>query len=81
MSTIESNPKNQPVLSISTSLQPVTPSPTPPPPLIIPNASTITPTTSLPSSPALFHDDKPIEKLYKKEKQILFEFEQIVKGS
>ncbi|CAF3685098.1 unnamed protein product [Rotaria socialis] len=79
MSTIESNPKNQPVLSISTSLQPVTPSPTPPPPLIIPNASTITPTTSLPSSPALFHDDKPIEKLYKKEKQILFEFEQIVK--
>jgi hypothetical protein len=46
----------------------------PPPPL------PLTSSTSLPSSPAPFNEDKPIEKFYKKEKQILFEFDQIVKG-
>ena len=40
----------------------------------------LTLTTSLPSSPAPFTDDRPIEKFYKKEKQILFEFDQVVKG-
>ena len=46
--------------------------PLPPTPLIV--------TGSLPSSPAPFNDDKPIEKCYKKEKHILLEFDQIVKG-
>jgi hypothetical protein len=48
---------------------------TPPPPPL-----PLTLTASLPSSPAPFNEDKPIEKFYKKEKQILFEFDQIVKG-
>lgn len=85
MSTTESNSTTPLVLPTSNSSQPITisiPSPTTPtpPPLTIPSASALTPTTSLPSSPALFHDDKPIEKLYKKEKQILLEFDQIRKG-
>ena len=46
----------------------------PPPPLPLSLSS------SLPSSPASLNEDKPNEKLYKKEKQILFEFDQIVKG-
>jgi hypothetical protein len=84
MSTIESNhiginSKGQsniihstvPAIYPTNSQQPQTP-PLPPLPLTF--------TTSLPSSPALFNDDKPIEKCYKKEKQILFEFDQIVKG-
>lgn len=37
-------------------------------------------TGSLPSSPAPFNDDKQVEKFYKKEKQISFEFDQLVKG-
>ena len=38
-------------------------------------------TGSLPSSPAPFYDDKQVEKFYyKKEKQISFEFDQLVKG-
>ncbi|CAM4782253.1 unnamed protein product [Rotaria magnacalcarata] len=45
----------------------------PPPP------SPLTSSISLPSSPASFNEDKPIEKYYKKEKQILVEFDQIVK--
>ncbi|CAF5203926.1 unnamed protein product, partial [Rotaria magnacalcarata] len=45
----------------------------PPPPL------PLTSSISLPSSPASFNEDKPIEKYYKKEKQILVEFDQIVK--
>ncbi|CAF4444920.1 unnamed protein product, partial [Rotaria sp. Silwood2] len=73
MSTIESNLKNQPIVLISVLSQPVT---TPPPSVLISTASSLTPNTS---SPAIFHDDKPIEKYYKKNKQILFEFDQIVK--
>ncbi len=49
---------------------------TPPPPPL-----PLTTTTSLPSSPAPFNEDKPIEKLYKKEKQISLEFDQVVKGN
>jgi hypothetical protein len=41
----------------------------------------ITATTSLPSSPAPFNEDKHIEKFYKKGKQIFLEFDQIVKGT
>lgn len=37
-------------------------------------------TPSLPSSPSPFNDDKQVEKFYKKEKQISFEFDQLVKG-
>ena len=82
MSTIESNnitmnSKGQP--NIINSAVPITnpsnlPSKPPPPPL------PLTSTASLPSSPTPFNDDKPIEKFYKKEKQILIEFDQIVKG-
>lgn len=55
-----------------------------PPPLSLPSPMPLTPTTSLafpsppPSTP--FYDDKPVEKFYKKEKQILLEFDQLVKG-
>jgi hypothetical protein len=71
MSTIESNTKNHPIISASASLssQPVVV----PPPLLLP-------TTSLPSTPTPFYDDKSTEKLYKKPKQISLEFDQIVKG-
>jgi hypothetical protein len=81
MSTVESNIKNQPIISTPASTQPVIP-----PPLLLPTTAPLTPTTSLtpttplPSSPASFYDDKQIEKFYKKEKQIHLEFEQIVKG-
>jgi hypothetical protein len=79
MSTIESNLKNQPITSISVPSQSAVP-----PPLLLPTASPLTPTTSspLPSPPppTPYYDDKPIEKFYKKEKQISLEFEQIVKG-
>ncbi len=78
MSTLESNIKNQLIVSTSapSSSQPAIPSP-----LSLPTAAPLTLTTSLPPSlPAPFYDDKPIEKLYKKEKQILLEFDQIVKG-
>jgi hypothetical protein len=81
MSTIESNHiitnfKGQsnsivPTIYPSNSQQSQTP-PLPPLPL--------TTTSSLPSSPAPFNDDKPMEKYYKKEKQISFEFDQLVKG-
>ena len=58
--------------------------PTVPPPLLLPPAMSLTPTTSvaLPSPPPStpFYDDKPVEKFYKKEKQILLEFDQLVKG-
>jgi hypothetical protein len=47
----------------------------PPPP------APLTSTISLPISPTPFNDDKPIEKFYKKEKQILLEFDQIFKGT
>jgi hypothetical protein len=72
--TIESNLKNQPsvpcsILSISS-----------PTPLLLPNSLPLTPTSSLPSTPSAFYDDRSTEKLYKKQKQILFEFDQIVKG-
>ena len=55
-----------------------------PPPLSLPSPMPLTPTTSLafpsppPSTP--YYDDKPVEKFYKKEKQILLEFDQLVKG-
>jgi hypothetical protein len=79
MSTIETNLMNQPITSASATSsvsQPVTL----PPPLLLPTTAPLTPTTSLPSTPSPFYDDKPTEKLYKKEKQILLEFDQIVKG-
>jgi hypothetical protein len=79
MSTIETNLKNPLIASTSatsSSSQPVIPGP-----LLLPIAAPLTPTTSLPSTPSPFYDDKPTEKLYKKEKQILFEFDQIVKGT
>ena len=47
-----------------------------PPPVPLP----LLPSASLPSSPAPFNDDKPMERFYKKEKQISLEFDQIVKG-
>jgi hypothetical protein len=79
MSTIESNLKNQLITSISAPSQSVTP-----PSLLLPTAASLTPTTSLPlpspTPPTPYYDDKPIEKFYKKEKQISLEFEQIVKG-
>jgi hypothetical protein len=82
MSTIESNniitnSKGQSNVSNSTLPSPFPSNSqpqTPPPPL------PLTITTSLPSPPALFNDDKPTERFYKKEKQISLEFEQIVKG-
>ncbi|UJR08493.1 hypothetical protein I4U23_012759 [Adineta vaga] len=84
MATSEINFKTQPITSSST---PSSPLPTtPPPPLLLPSANatsltptSLTPTTSSPSTPSPFYDDKPIEKCYKKEKQILFEFDQTVK--
>ena len=85
MSTIEfshmnTNSKGQsyPINSIVpfTSPSTVQQSQTPPPPPL-----PITLTTSLPSSPAPFNDDKPMERFYKKEKQISFEFDQLVKGN
>jgi hypothetical protein len=83
MSTIESNnfvtnSKGQSniINSIVPSIYPSNcQSQTPPPPPL-----PLTTSTSLPSSPAPFNEDKPIEKFYKKEKQILLEFDQIVKG-
>jgi hypothetical protein len=71
MSTIESNTltrnsKRQSNIMNST---------VPPPP------APLTSTISLPISPTPFNDDKPIEKFYKKEKQILLEFDQIFKGT
>jgi hypothetical protein len=86
MSTIESNLKNQPIASNSaSSSQSVVPPPSLLPTISLPLTSTpalpLAPTTSLPSSSTSFYDDKPIEKLYKKPKQILFEFDQIVKGT
>ena len=80
MSTVESNIKNQinRLLSNSTCPSPSSHSNIPAP--LTPTTHPLTPTTSLPSSPAPFYDDKPIEKFYKKEKQIHLEFEQIVKG-
>jgi hypothetical protein len=79
MSTIETNLKNPLIASTSatsTASQPVIPAP-----LLLPITAPLTPTTSLPSTPSPFYDDKSTEKLYKKEKQILFEFDQIVKGT
>ena len=75
MSTIESNIKTQPIpLSI-------------PPPLSLPTNAPLTPTTSIstptpppPPPPTPFYDDRPVEKFYKKQKQISLEFDQIVKG-
>ena len=76
MSTVESNLKNQSVELSSTSLsQPGTSFP-----IVLRTTGPLTPAASIPSSPTFVTDDKPIEKLYKKEKQILFEFDQIVKG-
>ncbi|CAF0756913.1 unnamed protein product [Adineta steineri] len=68
---MQSNTINSALASIHPlTTQPQTPSP-PPLPLIT--------TTSLPSSPAPFNEDKHTEKTYKKGKQILFEFDQIFK--
>jgi hypothetical protein len=84
MSTIESNHINTNLKGQSNTINSIVPSiypsntqqsQTPPPPPL-----PLTNTTSLPSSPAPFNDDKPIEKYYKKEKQISFEFDQLVKG-
>jgi len=79
MSTIESNVKNQLITSISAPSQSVIP-----PSLSLPTAASLATTTSLPlpapPPPTPYYDDKPIEKFYKKEKQISLEFEQIVKG-
>lgn len=83
MATTEVNLKSLPMTPTSA---PSSPQPTtsplllalPPPP---PSTASLTPTTSSPSTPSPFYDDnKPIEKCYKKEKQILFEFDQTVKG-
>ncbi|CAF1490729.1 unnamed protein product [Rotaria sordida] len=74
MSTIETNLKNQPIVSISVSPQAI--KSLPPPSLSISTTSSLTPNTS---SATIFYDDKQIEKTYKKGKQILFEFDQIVK--
>ena len=82
MSTTESNIKNQSIASTSASSLP-TQSGVPPSPLPLPIATPLTATTSLPlPSPPLtpFYDDKSTEKCYKKEKQILLEFDQQVKG-
>ncbi|CAF3538770.1 unnamed protein product [Rotaria sordida] len=83
MSTIESNniamnSKTQSNTVNSTALvvyQSNIQSQTPPPPPL-----PLTSSTSLPSSSASFNEDKPIEKFYKKQKQIIVEFDQIVKG-
>jgi len=86
MSTIESNLINQPITSISASSS-SSPQSVIPPPLLLPTPTPLTATTSLPlpspppPTPTTFYDDKLIEKFYKKEKQILLEFEQIVKGT
>ncbi|CAF0862814.1 unnamed protein product [Rotaria sordida] len=82
MSTIESNniamnSKTQSNTVNSTALvvyQSNIQSQTPPPPPL-----PLTSSTSLPSSSASFNEDKPIEKFYKKQKQIIVEFDQIVK--
>ncbi|CAF1005375.1 unnamed protein product [Adineta steineri] len=82
MSTIETNLKNSPIISTSGTSSLSAQHITPPPPLLLPIAAPLTPTTSSsPStpSPSPFYDDKPTEKYYKKEKQILIEFDQIVK--
>lgn len=84
MSTIESNnlvtnskgQSNQ-MQSIVSSMYPSNPQPQTPPPPPIP----LTTSSSLPSSPAPFNDEKSNEKFYKKQKQILLEFDQIVKGT
>ena len=83
MSAVESNTTGMTTKGPLTLMNSTTPSihlansqaQTPPPPPL-----PLTSTTSLPASPAPFNEDKPIEKFYKKEKQILFEFDQIVKG-
>jgi hypothetical protein len=69
MSSGESNPKVQ-LNSVSSSSSS---------PSITLNVSDVHSTTQSPSTTS-FYDDKPIEKFYKKEKQILFEFDQTVRG-
>lgn len=68
------------ITSTSSSLQPLnSQAHTPPPPPPLPLAPTSS--ASLPSSPASFNEDKHVEKFQKKGKQILFEFDQIVRGT
>jgi hypothetical protein len=84
MSTIESNIKNQPIISNSASSSSSTSQSVIPPPLLLPTTTSLAPTPSLPlpspPPPTPYYDDKSTEKCYKKEKQILIEFDQIVKG-
>ncbi len=82
MSTTESNITNQPVVCTSASSSSTNSGI--PPPLLLPTATPLTATPSIPlpspPPPTPFYDDRPIEKFYKKEKQILLEFDQLVKG-
>jgi hypothetical protein len=83
MSTTESNIKNQPIVSTSASSSSIHSGI--PPPLLLPTATPLTATPSVPlppppPPPTPFYDDKSTEKFYKKEKQILLEFDQLVKG-
>ncbi len=81
MSTTESNIKTQLIVSTSapsSSTQPGVPQSLP---LSTPTPLTATASVPLPSPPLTpFYDDKSTEKCYKKEKQILLEFDQQVKG-
>jgi SLIT-ROBO Rho GTPase activating protein len=81
MSTTESNITNQPVVCTSASSSSTNSGI--PPPLLLPTATPLTATPSIPlpspPPPTPFYDDRPIEKFYKKEKQILLEFDQLVK--
>lgn len=43
-------------------------------------SSSSSPSAESPSNVTTFYDEKPTEKFYKKEKQILIEFDQIVRG-
>jgi hypothetical protein len=75
MSTTESNPFAT-LTKVHFNGPPSNVPPQTPPPVPLP----LLPSASLPSSPAPFNDDKPMERFYKKEKQISLEFDQIVKG-
>ncbi len=67
-STMQSNTINS-TSPLTFNSQPQTPSPLP-----------LISSTSLPSTPAPFNEDKHTEKFYKKGKQIFVEFDQLVKG-